>query len=98
MEDVDYEIDEVQQDPSPLLNTLNMMYPYAFFLQLSDEIFSNRANVSVGSSAGYYEVISHVRDAAQVQQYDVVCFHVQTNTGGAHRGRSRLAGGCRWGY
>jgi hypothetical protein len=42
--------------------------------------------------------VGHVRDAGQIEEHDVIRFHVQTEAGGAHCGRGRLAGGCRWGY
>jgi len=98
MEYVDYEVHKVEQNPSALLNTLDMVYPYAFFLELGDEVLANCADVRVGSPTRDNEIICHVRDAGQIEKHDVIRFHVQTEAGGAHCGRGRLAGGCRWGY
>jgi len=97
MEDVDDEVHEVEKHPSPLLNTFDMVDPYAFALELGDEMFANCADVRVRCAARNYEVVGHICDAAQIQQYDVVRFHVQADAGCTHRGRGGLAGGCRWG-
>ena len=78
MEDVDYEIHEVEEYPSALLNTFDMVYPYAFFLELGDEMLANCAYVSVRGPACDNEIICHVGYAAQVEQDHIVRFHVQT--------------------
>ena len=78
MEDVDYEVHEVEQYPSALLNTFDMVYPYAFLLELGDEMLTDGTDVRIGCPARNHEVFGHVGDAAEVEQHDVVCFHVQT--------------------
>lgn len=93
MKDVHYKIHKVEQYPSALLNTFDMVYPYAFLLKLGDEMLANCSHVSVRSTAGDHEVISHVCDTAKIQQDDVICFHVEAHAGGAHRGVGWLAGG-----
>src|SRR5690349_1704527 len=96
MEDVNNEIHEVQQYPPSLLNTLDVMHPYTFFLQFGDEMLADCSNVRVGRSARNDEIVGHVSYAAKIQEDHIIRFHVETDRGGAHCGRSGLAcgGGC----
>ena len=96
MEDVNYEIEEIEQDPATLLQSFGVMHGQSRLFHLRDHVLAYRPHVSVGSSARNYEVVRHVGDAGQVEEYDVVAFHVQAKLGSALHSLRAFAGGDRW--
>lgn len=83
MEHMHDKIDKVEQHPSPSLQSLGMMDLEALFPQHFNNVFPYRPDMCVRSPACDYEVVRHVGDAVQVQHYDVVGFHVETQVRGA---------------
>jgi hypothetical protein len=70
-----------------------MVHAQSRFLHFRNHMFADRSDVSVGGSARDDEVICHVGDAAQVEQQDVVRFHIQAELGGALYSLRAFAGG-----
>ncbi len=96
MEYVNYEIEEIEQDPAALLQSFRMVDRHSHFFHLRDHVLAYRPHVSVGSSARDDEVVRHVGDAGQVEKYDVVGFHVEAKLCGALHSLRTFTGGDRW--
>ena len=80
-----HEIHEVEQYPSSTLKPFRMVDLETLLPQHFNDVLPYRPDMRIGCSAGYYEVVGHVRDALKVQKYDVICFHVETQICGAMR-------------
>src|SRR5450756_3178426 len=96
MEDVNYEIEKIEQHPAALFQPFSVMHRQSRFLHLRYHMLADRSHVGIGGPARDDEVVSHVGDAAQIQQYDVVRSHVQAELGGALHSLRALACGYRW--
>ena len=96
MEDVNYEIEEIEQHPAALFQPFRMMHSQSCLLHLRDYVLADRSHVGVGGPARDDEVVSHVGDAGQIHQHDVVRSHVQAKLGGALHSLRTFAGGYRW--
>ncbi len=96
MEYVNYEIEEIEQDPAALLQSFGVMHGQSRLFHLRDHVLAYRPHVSIGSSARDDEVVRHVGDAGQVEKYDVIGFHIEAKLGGALHSLRTFTGGDRW--
>lgn len=96
MEDVNYEIEEIEQHPAALFQPFRMMHSQSRFLHLGYHVLADRSHVGIRGPARDDEVVSHVGDAGQIEQYDVVRSHVQAKLGGALHSLRAFTGGYRW--
>src|SRR5688500_1370995 len=78
VEDVNDEIHKTEQYPASLLKPFRMVHAYPLFLQHRNHVLPYGPDVCIGSATRDHEIVRHVGDALQVQQYDVVGFHVLT--------------------
>lgn len=96
MEDVNYEIEEVEQYPAALLQPFSVMHAQSRLLHLRDHVLADRSHVGIGGPARDDEVVSHVGNALQVQEHYIVRFHVLAKLGGALHSLRTFTGGDRW--
>src|SRR6266496_1634227 len=78
VEHVDDEINEIEQHPTSLLQPFSMMNPHSLFFQLRDQVLAHCSDMRIRGSAGDDEVVRHIGDTFQIQENDVVGFHVLT--------------------
>src|SRR3569623_3020960 len=81
VEDVHDELDVIEKNPAALGESFDVVRPYTFLLELIQHVLGDGAHVRVGGAAGDQKVVSGIRDAIQVECYDVVGLEIQTQSG-----------------
>jgi len=92
MEEMDDEVDEVEEHPTTFLESLDVMHRESFFLQLRDDVLTERPHMGIGGSARDEEEIGHVCHSAQIEEYDVLSFVVDGDLCGALGKREGVGG------
>ena len=93
MKDVHDEIDEVEEDPAALFESLDVMCGRTFFLQIFYHVLTDGTDVSVRRAARDDEKIRHVGDTPQIQKDDILSLIIQRDLRGALRQRQGIR--CR---
>ena len=84
------EVDIVEQHPPSLLHAFDVIDGGPLFLQLRHHMLRDTTDMDVRSSAGDDEEIRHIRDGLKIEDHDVLGLTVETEGGGAPRGRFGL--------
>ena len=91
MEQMHDEIDEIEQNPTTLTETFDVVGSSSELLHLFYDVLPDRAHVRVRRPTPDNEEVGHIRHAAQIEQHDVVRLVIQTDGCRALRERDRTA-------
>ena len=86
MEQVNDEIDEVEQDPAPGGDPLDMMGLDPPFGEPLENQIGDSSDVSIRGPGGNHEVIGGVRQAPKIQGHDVTGFAIVDRREGGPNG------------
>ena len=76
MKEVDDEIHEVEQNPAPIVQTLNVVRVVTASVQLFHDRLGDTADVSVRSSRSDHEKVGGIIQAAKVEHNQVISLQI----------------------